>query len=29
MLLAGWHFQVKFHQPGALALICLLFLSAR
>ena len=26
MLLAGWHFDVKFHQPGALALICLLFL---
>ncbi|MBA2271976.1 MAG: ABC transporter permease [Chthoniobacterales bacterium] len=26
MLLAGWHFNVKFHQPGALALICLLFL---
>jgi ABC-type multidrug transport system permease subunit len=26
MLLAGWHFKVKFHQPGALALICLLFL---
>ena len=26
MLLAGWHFEVQFHQPGALALICLLFL---
>jgi ABC-type multidrug transport system permease subunit len=26
MLLAGWHFKVKFYQPGALALICLLFL---
>jgi ABC-type multidrug transport system permease subunit len=26
MLLAGWHFDVKFHQPAALALICLLFL---
>lgn len=26
MLLAGWHFKVQFHQPFALALICLLFL---
>ena len=26
MLLAGWHFNVRFYQPGALALICLLFL---
>lgn len=26
ILLTGWHFQVKFHQPAALALICLLFL---
>jgi ABC-type multidrug transport system permease subunit len=26
ILLAGWHFQVKFYQPGALALICFLFL---
>ncbi len=26
MLLTGWYFQVKFHQPAALALICLLFL---
>ena len=25
-LLAGWHFRVKFYQPGALALICFLFL---
>ena len=24
--LAGWNFQVSFHSPGALALICLLFL---
>ena len=26
IVLTGWHFNVKFHQPGALALICLLFL---
>lgn len=26
ILLAGWHFRVKFYQPGALALICFLFL---
>jgi ABC-type multidrug transport system permease subunit len=26
ILLTGWHFQVKFYQPGALALICFLFL---
>lgn len=26
MLLTGWHFRVKFYQPAALALICLLFL---
>ena len=26
VLLAGWHFQVQFHQPGVLALICLVFL---
>lgn len=26
ILLTGWHFQVKFHQPAALALICFLFL---
>ena len=26
ILLTGWHFRVKFHQPGALALICFLFL---
>lgn len=26
ILLAGWHFGVKFYQPGALALICFLFL---
>ncbi|MFN2507875.1 MAG: ABC transporter permease [Chthoniobacterales bacterium] len=26
ILLTGWHFQVRFHQPAALALICLLFL---
>ena len=26
MLLAGWHFNVKFYQPAALGLICLLFL---
>jgi ABC-type multidrug transport system permease subunit len=26
ILLTGWHFQVKFHDPGALALICFLFL---
>ncbi len=24
--LAGWHFHVRFHEPPALALICLLFL---
>ncbi len=24
--LAGWHFQVKFYEPAALAVICLLFL---
>ena len=26
IVLAGWHFRVKFYQPGALALICFLFL---
>ena len=26
ILLTGWHFQVQFHDPGALAVICLLFL---
>ncbi len=26
MILSGWHFRVKFHNPGALALICFLFL---
>ena len=26
ILLTGWHFHVKFHQPAVLALICLLFL---
>jgi ABC-type multidrug transport system permease subunit len=26
ILLTGWHFQVQFHDPGALALICFLFL---
>ncbi|MBA3385947.1 MAG: ABC transporter permease, partial [Chthoniobacterales bacterium] len=26
VLLAGWHFDVQFHQPGVLALICLVFL---
>jgi ABC-2 type transport system permease protein len=26
ILLAGWHFRVRFYQPGALALICFLFL---
>ena len=26
MLLAGWHFGVTFHQPGVLALICVVFL---
>jgi ABC-2 type transport system permease protein len=26
ILLTGWHFQVQFHDPAALALICLLFL---
>ena len=26
VLLAGWHFQVEFYQPGVLALICFLFL---
>ncbi|MGZ5021508.1 MAG: ABC transporter permease [Chthoniobacterales bacterium] len=26
VLLAGWHFGVEFHQPGVLALICLVFL---
>lgn len=26
MSLAWWHFQVRFHEPPALALICLLFL---
>nr|MBA2432015.1 ABC transporter permease [Chthoniobacterales bacterium] len=26
VVLAGWHFQVEFHQPGTLALICVLFL---
>ncbi len=26
VLLAGWHFHVQFHQPAALALICVLFL---
>ena len=24
--LAGWHFGVEFHQPGVLAVICVLFL---
>ena len=26
VLLAGWHFEVEFYQPGMLALICLVFL---
>ena len=26
ILLTGWHFEVQFHDPGALALICFLFL---
>ena len=26
MLLTGWHFQVTFHEPAVLALICLAFL---
>jgi ABC-type multidrug transport system permease subunit len=26
ILLTGWHFRVEFYQPGALALICFLFL---
>jgi ABC-2 type transport system permease protein len=26
ILLTGWHFQVQFHNPAALALICFLFL---
>jgi ABC-2 type transport system permease protein len=26
IVLAGWHFRVRFYQPGALALICFLFL---
>ena len=26
ILLTGWHFHVRFHQPAVLALICLLFL---
>ena len=26
ILLSGWHFRVKFYNPGALALICFLFL---
>jgi ABC-2 type transport system permease protein len=26
ILLTGWHFRVKFYQPGSLALICFLFL---
>ena len=26
MVLGGWHFRVKFHNPAALALICFLFL---
>src|SRR3979409_692066 len=26
ILLTGWHFDVQFHDPGALALICFLFL---
>jgi ABC-type multidrug transport system permease subunit len=26
ILLTGWHFHVKFHQPAVLSLICLLFL---
>lgn len=26
VLLAGWHFDVQFHQPGVLAIICLVFL---
>ncbi len=26
LLVAGWHFDVAFHQPQVLALICLLFL---
>ncbi|PZR70540.1 MAG: hypothetical protein DLM73_17540 [Chthoniobacterales bacterium] len=26
IVLTGWHFQVQFHDPGALALICFLFL---
>jgi len=26
IVVAGWHFQVKFHQTAVLALICLLFL---
>ncbi|MEP6955220.1 MAG: ABC transporter permease [Chthoniobacterales bacterium] len=26
VLLAGWHFGVEFHQPGVLAIICVVFL---
>ncbi|HSH39268.1 MAG TPA: ABC transporter permease [Chthoniobacterales bacterium] len=26
VVLAGWHFEVEFYQPGMLALICLVFL---
>jgi ABC-type multidrug transport system permease subunit len=26
IFLTGWHFQVQFHDPGALAVICFLFL---
>lgn len=26
VVLAGWHFHVQFHQPGMLAIICVLFL---
>lgn len=26
ILLVGWHFHVKFHHPGVLAIICFLFL---
>ncbi|MEY2490659.1 MAG: drug efflux transport system permease protein [Verrucomicrobiota bacterium] len=26
ILLTGWHFQVQFHNPGALGVICILFL---
>jgi ABC-type multidrug transport system permease subunit len=26
VVLAGWHFGVEFHQPGVLALICVVFL---